>query len=324
MAIAGLANVRQEENDAWLSFKSKFNKKYEPAEEEMRRAIFLTNLQIIESHNLKFAMGEVSFSMAVNDFSDLTDLEFHQFYLSPVKFDLNASSLQETPLRMATLDDGKLPTTVDWRTKGYVTPVKNQKQCGSCWAFSTTGVIEGQYFKKHRKLISLSEQQLVDCSRDFRNMGCRGGLPSNAYDYIKSAGGIELERDYPYYARDMQCKFNKMRVAAKVKGGRRVLPHEYSLQDAVAKVGPISVGIDASQPSFRHYSGTTIYDEPNCTQNLDHAVLVVGYGTENGRDYWLVKNSWGPSWGLNGYIKMSRNKNNQCGIATMATYPIVA
>lgn len=220
-----------------------------------------------------------------------------------------------------------VPDSVDWRADGAVTDVKDQASCGSCWSFSATGALEGQHFRKTGALVSLSEQNLVDCSSSYGNAGCNGGVIDYAFQYIKDNGGIDTEASYPYNAVDAACRFNKANIGATDKGFVDI-PHgdENALKIALATIGPIAVAIDASHQTFHQYS-SGIYYEPKCrasARHLDHAVLAVGYGTdENGDDYYIVKNSWGTTWGDGGYIKMARNKNNNCGIATSASYPLV-
>lgn len=197
-------------------------------------------------------------------------------------------------------------------------------KCGSCWAFSSTGAVEGQHFRKTKKLVSLSEQNLVDCSSPYGNHGCKGGTRTSSFRYIYDYG-IDTEKSYPYTAKQGPCAYNPKTVGARIKGSVAIPSgNENALKKAVATVGPISVSIDSSHKSFQSY-GDGVYYEPQCnTKNLTHAMLVVGYGTlSNGGDYWLVKNSWGTSWGIKGYIKIARNRNNHCGIASMAYYPRV-
>jgi len=222
-------------------------------------------------------------------------------------------------------ENSVVPDAIDWRDKDYVTPVKDQGQCGSCWSFSTTGALEGQHKRKSGVLTSLSEQNLVDCSKKFGNNGCEGGLMDNAFAYIKENHGIDTETSYPYEGKEGRCRYNKRAIGATDSGFVDVpAGSETHLKQAVASVGPVSVAIDASHESFQFYN-EGVYDEQECSsEELDHGVLVVGYGTsEEGQDYWIVKNSWSPKWGRDGYVFMSRNKNNQCGIASSASYPLV-
>lgn len=210
--------------------------------------------------------------------------------------------------------------------KGAVTPVKDQQSCGSCWAFSAIGAIEAQHFLKTGHLVSLSEQNLIDCSLSYGNSGCSGGWMNNAFKYVKEHGGIVSEADYSYIGYDYgQCMQYKYRIAAKVSGFVNIPSgNEKQLQEAVATVGPISVAVDASNPSFHHYS-SGIYHDPSCRSDvISHAMLVVGYGTDEFKhEYYIVKNSWGADWGEHGYIRISRNHMNHCGIASYASYPLV-
>jgi len=303
----------------WENFKNTFGKAYSVAEETSRRQIFEDHVANIVKHNLEFDLGKHTYRKGLNQFVDLRNDEFVK-QMNGYK----GVKVNEPTRPFGRIADYKLPATVDWRDKKIVTGVKNQQQCGSCWAFSTTGSLEGQHALKTGKLVSLSEQNLVDCSGPEGNMGCEGGLMDQAFEYIEKNGGIDTEGSYPYTAQDGTCHYKKGSSGATCKGFVDIpTGDEKALQQAVAKIGPVSVAIDASQESFQLYSGG-IYSEPECSsEQLDHGVLAVGYGTEDGSDYWLVKNSWGATWGEKGYIKMSRNQNNQCGIATQASYPLV-
>lgn len=278
-----------------------------------------SHVYIINQHNQKADENVHTYRLAMNEYGDLTHLEFIR-----IMNGYNGKPIKKSGHRQTLLKD--LPEAVDWRDKGYVTPIKNQGACGSCWAFSSTGALEGQHFKQTGNLVSLSEQNLVDCSSPEGNNGCHGGLMDQAFTYIKENGGIDTEEAYPYEAMDGECRYNKTTKGATDIGFEDVESgDEDALKEASATVGPISAAIDAGSMSFRFYHSGVFFNEDCSSDRLDHGILVVGYGTDErtGKDYWIVKNSWGTTWGMDGYILMSRNSDNNCGIATQASYPIV-
>jgi len=253
----------------------------------------------------------------MNEFGDLTSAEFNAIY----------NGYKMSTQKRAFVPDqttGPMAADLDWRTKGVVTPVKNQGQCGSCWAFSSTGSMEGAWAIAKGSLASFSEQQLVDCSTAYGNEGCNGGLMDQAFDYIIANKGEDSEASYPYQARGpLQCRFKQADVTGTISKYADVPSGSESGLQSSLMVGPVSVAIDASHSSFQFYS-SGVYYEPQCSPTqLDHGVLAVGYGTDGSSEYWIVKNSWGTSWGMQGYINMSKNRNNNCGIATAASRPTV-
>ena len=312
----GLSHM-EEVIEEWEMWKKVHSKVYSDAFNELYRLkVWSGNIRFIQKHNADISR---SHKLSANQFADLTQAEYSDLYLGYF------SPSSRTGAHFLEPNNVLLPDTVDWRIQGYVSEVKNQETCGSCWSFSATGSLEGQHFRKTGNLISLSEQNLIDCSNTYGNRGCEGGMMDYAFAYIKANGGIDTEAAYPYLAKDdSSCSYDSTESGATLRDWVDISSgDEAALQVAVATQGPISVAIDASHTSFQFYS-KGVYSEPDCSPiKLDHGVLVVGYGVEDGKKYWLVKNSWGLSWGAGGYIKMTRGDNNQCGISTVASYPVV-
>jgi C1A family cysteine protease len=296
----------------------RYNKTYlSNSEYTQRFKIYCRNIAFIAAHNEQ----ESTWTMAENEFADLSWNEFRSTRLGfgvpnrhPKKNAVSSSDLSQVTT---------CPDTVDWCKKNAVTPIKNQGQCGSCWAFSTTGSIEGAFAIKTGTLKSFSEQELVDCSQPEGNMGCNGGLMDYGFEYAEEEG-LCLEDDYSYEAFQDTCRKSSCSKNVQVKNFVDVKPCEVALKHAVAGQ-PVSVAIEADQPGFQFYSSGVFTAE--CGTALDHGVLVVGYGTLDNTLYWKVKNSWGASWGMNGYIFMERTETKEstgkCGIAMQPSYPIV-
>ncbi|CAG2173262.1 unnamed protein product [Oppiella nova] len=310
----------QELESEWIAFKNQFRSNaYLGADEEvMRRQVFETNYGYIKAHNAEADNGVHTFRLGVNQFADMTNGEYRKqltLKLKPHHLNLTFAEEKVNPA---------LPDSVDWRSKNVVTHVKNQGQCGSCFAFSATDSIESQYAIKTGQLVTLSPQNIVDCIQSAGDVCQTGGDTVEAIQLVIDEGGIEKESDYPYQAYMDDCQYTSRSKAVSVTGVHTLQTgSESALQSAVSSVGPVSVAIDASHQSFQFYD-SGVYIERSCkhtVQGLDHAVLAVGYGTEDGQDYWLIKNSWGTQFGENGYIKMARNHNNQCGVATYGVYP---
>ncbi|CAN1307505.1 Cysteine proteinase RD21A [Linum perenne] len=284
----------------------------EKGEKDRRFEIFKENSRFIDEHNAV----DRSYKLGLNRFADLTNEEYRLRYLG-AKVDrkeakVNGSTSEEYLFKKG--DD--LPESVDWREKGAVAPVKDQGQC--------VGAVEGINQIVTGEMITLSEQELVDCDTAY-NEGCNGGLMDYAFEFIIKNGGIDTDEDYPYKAADNACDSNRQRNAKVVTiDGYKDVPtnDEKSLKKAVAGQ-PVSVAIEAGGRAFQLYESGVFMGQ--CGTQLDHGVVAVGYGTENGVDYWLVRNSWGPDWGEKGYIKMERNvaktKTGKCGIAMEASYP---
>ncbi|CAH1100333.1 unnamed protein product [Psylliodes chrysocephalus] len=317
LAIASALNDHEE----WMHFKQNHGKMYKDrVEENFRFSVFQDNLRKIEEHNEKFDQGLSTFKMGMNLFGDLTAEEFLERQKLSKR---NIPSISPKTENVEGKYDDDVPDTVNWVEKGAVTEVKNQGDCSSCWSFSTTGATEAAYFIKTGELIPLSQQNLVDCARD-HCYGCSGCWMDRAMEYVEK-NGIMKDGDYPYKGQtDEACLFNVSESVVKTKGHVFVVTgDEDDLKKAVARQ-PVTVAINTDY-SFQFYQ-TGIFDNPNCKKDkahLDHSILIVGYDTLEGVDVWLAKNSYGTSWGQKGYVWLSRNKDNQCGVASYAVYPVL-
>mmetsp|Transcript_22247 Transcript_22247/g.31151 ORF Transcript_22247/g.31151 Transcript_22247/m.31151 type:complete len:333 (-) Transcript_22247:118-1116(-) len=285
-----------------------------------RFEVFAKNKRLVDAHP-----DSSSYTLKLNQFADLTWSEFREHYLGASQ-NCSATQPRRTSFAILTNKTAGLPDSVDWRTKGVVTAVKNQGHCGSCWTFSTTGCLEAHHAIKTGKLVSLSEQNLIDCAQAFDNHGCNGGLPSKAFEYVRYNGGLDTEDAYPYQGQDEKCRFTTAGVGATVSSVVNITyQDEQELQAAIANAGPVSIAYQVASDFRFYHSG--VYDSDVCKsgpEDVNHAVLAVGYDTDakSGKDFWIVKNSWGTSFGIDGYFYIKRG-SNMCGLADCASYPVV-
>jgi len=314
----------QEIFSQFQTFMETFNKKYTTIEETKERfEIFKQNYKRVEftKKMLTSHQEQPLFEMGITKFFDMTPSEFHKTYLN-----LDISHMQRLKVLYGeneikpTFEKGAAPEAHDWRESGVVTPVKNQGMCGSCWAFSAVGNIESLYKMKTNNTQIFSEQQLVDCDKE-QDQGCNGGLMDNAFEYLEKTG-IMLAKDYPYKGRDNKCAYDQTKVAAKIttykfatgKSAENV--NENDLQQLLFENGPFSIAINATPLQFYLWGIFNPWFEFICNpKELNHGVLLVGYGVSGNTPYWIIKNSWGTGWGEKGFFRLIGGKG-ACGVNT--------
>jgi len=320
LAFAVLTAVFTHEANYYKEFQKfthEFGKSYNSIEEYTQAfESFKENLSV---HLLHASQHELSYESGVTKFWDMSFEQFQKTYLN-----LHIPSLEKF-LQSATPYEFKGKVNADpshdWRDKGSVGPVKDQAACGSCWAFSIVGNLEGVYHIKHKEFKAFSEQQIVDC--DKKDQACNGGWMEWGMQYIQQQGGIELQSDYKYTGRLGACQFNKDKIAAVVTGNHfSGTQDEEKIKDMVFQTGPLSVAINAN-PLFSYKTGIVDLSAAQCNpKGLNHGVTMVGYGTENGKDYWILKNSWNQNWGETGYFRYARGKGT-CGVNTYVITAVV-
>lgn len=315
----------------FTEFVKQHNRVYPHQEFFHRYHQFKANHARVIKHNAEAAKGVHTYTLGMNRFADLSSAEFRQVMLRQIKSakqhahghgQASKIAIQPTPYQPRHKHD--VPAAIDWRSKDAVTSIKDQGNCGSCWAFAAAGAMEGVSALKSGKLEDFSEQQLVDCVEQGTYTCDTGGEFQGAFSYASGPAGIETAQAYPYLGSSGNaCKENKEQQQTQFKGYHNVsVCDEAAMRSAVSE-NPVAVAIDAGGPNFQLYEAG-VYQDDQCSNSIDgvnHAVLVVGYGhSEKGGDYWIVKNSWGGGWGLGGYVWMQRG-TNQCGIATDVAFP---
>lgn len=317
LIVAVSAALVDEVDVQFRYFKEKYAKSYGNQVEEAKRfIIFKENLRSIEEHNALYKEGKTTWQKGITKFTDWTDEEYKSML-----------ALQKPNLRRITRAEKveiptglTVPESIDWRERGEVNPVKDQGACAASWAFSLTGSIEAAYFRKTGKLVDLSEQQLLDCSSEVGNRGCKGGYLRETLPYVEWHG-LESEDSYPYIGDNQQCQYNESAVVTKIDSFKYFLYNQYALEQIIGNIGPASASINGDY--IKDYkSGIFDTDCIYTTSNL--AVLIVGYGSENGTNYWIVRNCYGSDWGEDGYFRVIRKANfASCGLYNENVYPII-
>lgn len=307
ISIVSCYLVGQTDEKSFVSWMRNTNQLYMGDEYQMRFGIWLSNKRLVQAHNAH----KSTYTLTLNKFAAMTPAEYNT---------LLGRQQHKATGKIAKLSRNAAPESIDYREKNVVNEVKNQGNCGSCWAFGTVQACESAYALKYGTLNVCSEQNLVDCV--YQCSGCGGGFEYMALDHILNGqkGYLMAEKDYPYKAvQSEKCLYDEAKGINQIKGYVHGLKgDENYLRDLIGEKGVCDIAINAGRSSFQLYS-SGVYDDPGCSAYLlNHAVGCIGYGSDNGADYWIVRNSWGPSWGEKGYIRMSRNKGNQCGIASDA------
>ncbi|XP_076237784.1 cathepsin L4 [Calliopsis andreniformis] len=308
--------ISEKLDEYWNVYKARYNKSYSGNVETARRMSWEENLVTIYKHNLMAAAGHYNYTLRDNH---IADLGTRQYVRDMVKLiPSNKRRMSKESMVGATLHElnRHVPMRLDWREAGFDTAPENQEDCGSCYAYSIAGSIQGQIFKETGMLLPLSEQQLIDCSTSTGNLGCSGGSLRNTLRYLEKAKGLMARGQYPYKGKQGPCRFQQDWSVVNITSWA-VLParDEKALEAAVANIGPIAASINASPKTFQLYH-EGVYDDERCSSDMvNHAMLIVGYTPTE----WILKNWWGDGWGENGYMRLAKNKN-RCGIANYAAY----
>lgn len=323
MGSEDIMTITAEVLNQFTDFKKRFKKNYDSEEAEGKALLNIASkMTKIKYHNQNFLLGQTSFQMGIWENSDMSAQELTESMTGFIGRPRQKSVYEyEFP--------ENVPSYLNYTQQGWVSRVMNQGYCGGCWAFSALGAWEGQIAKKTGQLVKLSEQNLIDCNVDSQdgNWGCRGGDMKTVYEFIMAKGrGINAASYYRYKGRGKyNCAYNPQKSFGTIQDYVEVeTGNETLLMQALAHVGPLAIAVDASSESFQSYQDGVYDDKIACTDQVNHAVVLVGYGTDlNGNDYWLIKNSWGTSFGENGYMKIARNRENLCGVASEISYPII-